>query len=170
MDSGLLGGCEPGKNIQVLLPFRHIGIQPGNINHNLFLHGFEISSQKYNTTALSPFEVQIAASSTNSSGIAVLISVTTITQVHGLHISYLAWASTNLNMVAGAYAYEFSPSYEITHTPAANIGRNYARIHGLTGFIINHNSQRLSFVTQWTGIKFNFDLGASAQFTQYLSF
>lgn len=41
IDSGLLGGgCSSSKNIQVLLPFRNIGLQNGLINHNLFLHGF----------------------------------------------------------------------------------------------------------------------------------
>lgn len=55
VDSGLLGGCEPGKNIQVLMPFRGIGQVPGQIHHQLFLHGFEISVQKYNATTLSPF-------------------------------------------------------------------------------------------------------------------
>ena len=40
IDSGMLGSCESGKNIQILLPFRRIGLQSGHINHALFLHGF----------------------------------------------------------------------------------------------------------------------------------
>ena len=154
----------------MLLPFRHIGLIPGEIKHNLFLHGFEISAQKYNATTLSPFEIQLADSSTNSSGIGVLISVTTVTQVHALHISFMAWVSTNMTMVVGHYIYEYSPSHELIHTPSDAIGRNYARIHGITGFIINHNSQTLSLSTKWTGAKFIFDMGASQTLTQYFAF
>lgn len=86
-------------------------------------------------------------------------------------MSYLAWvSSTTLNLVAGTYIYEMSPSYEIRHTPIANIGRNYARIHGLTGFIINYNSQSIIFSTTWTGSQFLFDLGTSQSITQYFAF
>lgn len=99
-----------------------------------------------------------------------MISVTTVTQVHALHISYLAWSGNNLNIVSGKYAYEYSASFEIIHTPAAHIGRNYARLHGLDGFIINHNSQALDFSTNWTGSKFIFDLGTSQRLTQFFSF
>ena len=55
VDAGALGGCGSGKSIQVLLPFRRLGLQPGKINHNLFLHGFEISAQKYGDNSYSPF-------------------------------------------------------------------------------------------------------------------
>lgn len=39
VDSGSLGGCEAGKNINVLLPFRSTQFY-ANVNHNVFLHGF----------------------------------------------------------------------------------------------------------------------------------
>ena len=39
IDTGILGGCEPGKTISALLPFRHLSFE-GNINHNIFLNGF----------------------------------------------------------------------------------------------------------------------------------
>ena len=38
----------------------------------------------------SPYELQLSASSTNTSGIAVTLSVTTITQVNSIYISYIA--------------------------------------------------------------------------------
>ena len=66
--------------------------------------------------------------------------------------------------------YEFRDDYNIAHIPDRTIGRNYARIHGITGFIINHNYQPLSLVTTWTGNKFIFDLEVSQQITQYFSF
>jgi len=171
VDSGSLGSCESGKNIQVILPFRRIQSN-GFIKHNIFLHGFEISSQKYNADTMSPFEVQLAESSTNSSGIIVLITVTSVTQVHALHISYIAWVSTQLNIITGNYIYD--PTADgvtiLAHSPVDNVGRNYARIHGLTGFIINHNFQNLTFTTTWTGTRFQFNLGLSQKLVQYFSF
>lgn len=96
IDSGRLGGCEAGKDIKVLMPFRKIGLQMGKIEHMLFLQGFQITTQSYDYNTYSPFEVQIVESITNSTGIAVLLSVTTITQVHNIYISYLAWTETEL--------------------------------------------------------------------------
>jgi hypothetical protein len=57
IDTGALGGCEAGKNIQILLPFKNSGLISGytNLNYNLFIHGFEISSVRYNSNSLSPF-------------------------------------------------------------------------------------------------------------------
>ena len=172
VDSGLLGGgCTLNKNIQVLLPFRNIYSQPGLISHNLFLHGFEISSQRYSANSTSPFEIQIVQSSTNTSGIAVLISVTTVTQVQSIYISYIAWVQTQLNIVAGNYIYEpVAGSYEVAHNPDSIVGRNYARIFGITGFIFNYNFQNISLSSTWTGSRFTFDFGQSQTLIQYFSF
>ena len=90
VDAGALEGCEVGKEIQALLPFREI-TGTGEVKYNLYLHGFEISSQKFSAAENSPFEIQIAASNSNSSGISILFTVTTITQVHAIHISYFAF-------------------------------------------------------------------------------
>ena len=100
-----------------------------------------------------------------------MITLTTVTQVHALHISYIAWINSKLSFVVGNYTYEPSANVlEIAHSPSANIGRNYARIFGLTGFIINHNYQNISFSTTWTGAKFIFNLGVSQRLVQYFSF
>lgn len=174
IDTGALGGCDAGKNIQVIMPFRSIGLVPGQINYNLFLHGFEISSMKYTNDALSPFEIQIADSSVNASGIVVLITVTTITQVQAIHISYIAWGLTRLNVAAGNYTYDATvPNtviYDISYSPLAAIGPNYARIFGFTGFIINYNYQNLSLSTSWDGNIFRFDFALSQKMVQYYSF
>ena len=172
VDSGSLGGCDQSKNIQVILPFRKIGLMTsGLINHTLFLNGFEISSQKYNADTMSPFEIQLADSSTNSSGITVLITVTTVTQVHAIHISYVAWFSTKLSLIFGNYVYDPANGMtDIAHSPSDNIGRNYARIHGLTGFIINNNNQNITYSTTWTGTRFQFDFGFSKSVVNYFSF
>lgn len=39
----------------------------------------------------SPYELQLTASSANISGIAVTLSVTTITQVNSIYVSYIAY-------------------------------------------------------------------------------
>ena len=169
IDSGALGNCEPGKNIQVLMPFRNIQYRE-NFQHNLFLHGFEISTQYYSEQSQSPFEIQIVASSTNSSGIVVFFSVTTITQVQSLYISYVAWAETTLTIVSGKFVSEITSAAEISHIPESNIGRNYARIFGITGFIINHERQNLFFQTHWSGSKFVFNLEISQSLIKYISF
>lgn len=89
----------------------------------------------------------------------MVISVTTITQVNSVHISYLAWGETTIDFAYGNYLYEPNPSRDTTHTPLQNIGRNYARIYGITGFIIKNQYQSVSLSTQWTGTKFLFDFG-----------
>lgn len=169
VDTGSLGGCEPGKTIQTLLPFRSIS-QVSKLHHNVFLHGFEISSQLYSAQSKSPFEIQIVDSVTNSSGIAIFFSVTTITQVHSIHISYIAWETTNIDIVTGKYVQNIDNLIEISHTPISRVGRNYARIFGITGFIINNKGQEITFSTNWSGTMFNFILDASTPFIKYLSF
>lgn len=155
------------------MPFRQIGLGYGPLSYSLFLHGFEISSIKYTSDALSPFEIQIADSSINSTGIAVLITTTTITQVQAIHISYIAWTTTKLNVVAGNYTYDASiieTLYNIQYSPSSSIGPNYARIFGLTGFIINYNYQNISLSTTWTGSQFLFDFSLSQKLVQYFTF
>lgn len=53
--------------------------------------------------------------------------------------------------------YEETPSLHLAHTPVEYIGRNYARIHGITGFLINNIGQQIEFQSVWDGTKFNFD-------------
>jgi hypothetical protein len=91
VDAGALTSCETGKEIKVLLPFKGLDTSKGSINHYLFLHGFEISTQNFSNTKRSPYELQIVGTSANYSGISIMFSVTTITQVHAIHISYIAF-------------------------------------------------------------------------------
>ena len=39
----------------------------------------------------------------NSKGISIYFTVTSITQVHAIHVGYIAWTSTNLKIVDGEY-------------------------------------------------------------------
>lgn len=95
----------------------------------------------------SPYEIQIAASSANVSGIAVTLSVTTITQVNSIYVSYTAFQNTNLNIAMGAFIYDPNNGQGFSHAPALTIPRNYARVYGITGFIINYNAQNINFRT-----------------------
>jgi hypothetical protein len=54
----------------------------------------------------SPYELQIGASSANTSGIAATLSVTTITQANSIYISYVAYQFTVLSVIHGNYAYD----------------------------------------------------------------
>lgn len=93
-----------------------------------------------------------------------------MTQVHAIHVSYFAFYETTLNLVYGHYEYDAFYGGLIEYVPPENIGRNYARLHGISGFIINYNSQDVSFDVKWTGAKFIFDLGISQRFTKYLQY
>lgn len=99
-----------------------------------------------------------------------MVSLTTITQVHAVHLSYFAFYETTLELVLGSYIYDAVEGGIIQHIPPYNIGRNYARLHGIVGFIINHNSQEISLKTTWTGSKFVFDLGINQRLTQYFEY
>lgn len=79
-----------GKQASAVIPFRKL-TGSGIAKYSLFLNGFEISTQKYSLVEHSPFEIAIAGSSTNSSGITVMFALTTITQVHSIHLSYFAY-------------------------------------------------------------------------------
>ena len=91
IDSGPLSGCENGKMIDVLLPFRRHCNAGQQIHHSVFLHGFEIATVKTEGNTRSPFEFQIISTSANISGIALSISVTTTTQVNSVYISFVAF-------------------------------------------------------------------------------
>ena len=95
----------------------------------------------------SPYEIQLSSSSTNTSGIALTMSVTTITQVNSIYVSYTVYQTTNLKVVHGVYAYDPNNGQGFSHSPATNIPRNYARLYGITGFIINYNAQNMKFTT-----------------------
>jgi hypothetical protein len=55
IDSGLLAGCSSGKEIKVLMPFQTTFIPGPNINHILFLHGFEITTMPFSSNQRSPY-------------------------------------------------------------------------------------------------------------------
>jgi hypothetical protein len=157
------------------LPFR-TNFAPGVlIKHNLFLHGFEISTIKTgNGNTRSPFEIQIVASTANVTGIAVTISVTTITTVNSIYVSYVAFQTSSLSIVGGGFVYDITenPQSSLYYAPQNNIPRNFARIFGLTGFLLNYDRQKISMTTKWDGYAFNFNLaiGSRVDLLQYFSF
>lgn len=90
--------------------------------------------------------------------------------MHTIYISYIAWRSTELNLLNGKYVGNIENKIEISHIPEGNVGRNYARIFGITGFIVNWQDTDFMFSTHWTGAKFVFDFDANTPFTKYVSF
>jgi len=119
IDSGPLAGCDNGKSVDILLPFRTYFSQGKQIHYNLFLHGFEISTSVVNGNNRSPYEIQIIGSSSNISGIAISLSVTTITQVNSIYISYFAFQNTDVALVGGNYVYDITanPSQTLFYAP-----------------------------------------------------
>ena len=170
IDSGLLSGCASGKEIKVLLPFRSLFMPGKEIMHVVFLHGFEISTMPFSQNRRSPFEIQLTLTSTNTSGITAAFSVTTITQVNSIYVSFIAYQSTYLELAYGSFAYDPNNGQGFTLTPPAPIPRNYARAYGITGFIINYNMQDILFKTEWTGFEFRFHLGSNEALVQYLTY
>lgn len=73
-----------------------------------------------------------------------------------------------MEILAGSYVFEGES--DLVHIPPLVIGRNYARIHGITGFVINYNYQKIYFAAQWTGAEFIFNLGNSRNLLQYLGY
>ena len=55
-------------------------------------------------------------------------------------------------------------------TPPTNIPRSYARLYGISGFIINYNAQRLQYNSKWDGFSFSFLFGSSTSLVRYFSF
>lgn len=168
-----MAGCASGKTIDILLPFRkhfHSGKQ---IQHSVFLHGFEIYTVKAEENTRSPFEIQIISTSANVSGIAVQLSVTTITRVDSIYISYVALQDSNLPIIGGRYVYDSSQDTltenGLYYSPQTDAPPNFARIYGISGFLFNYNRQKISFSTQWDGFAFSYKMG-DLKILSYFSF
>lgn len=76
----------------------------------------------------------------NVSGIVTSLAVSTITTVNSIYISYIAFQSSTLSIVGGGFVYDIvgNPSSTMYYAPQNNIPRNFARLFGVTGFIINY--------------------------------
>lgn len=94
--------------------------------------------------------------------------------MNSLYISYVSFQSSSLTIVGGGYVYDVTenPSAGLYFAPETNIPRNYARIYGLTGFLLNYNNRRINFSTKWDGFSFNFEFGVigNQKLLQYFSF
>lgn len=73
-------------------------------------------------------------------GIAITVSVTTVTQVQTLFVSYIAFGSDLENIFIGNYTYDtYVPSAVLTHVPSVSLRENVGDFYGFNGFIINNN-------------------------------
>ncbi len=89
-------------------------------------------------------------------------------------MSYVAFQTSSLSIVGGGFVYDITenPQATLYYAPQNNIPRNFARIFGLTGFLINYDRQKISLTTRWDGYAFNFNLaiGSRTDLLQYFSF
>ena len=82
----------------------------------------------------------------------VTLSVTTETQVNEIYISFLAYsADIKLEIHEGIFNYENINNNQPRYVPPKYIPRNYARIYGVTGFILNYNGKEIIYKTRWNG-------------------
>ena len=82
--------------------------------------------------------------------------MTTITKVDSIYISYIGYQQTSLNLIVGSYTFDRTVSSSIAHSPDVSIPRSYARIYGITGFIINYSARNLLLHTKYDGFSFIF--------------
>lgn len=165
VDSGSLAGCVSGKDIHVLLPFRTNF--KGAIKAQTFLHGFEITSNKV-FGSNSPFEIQLINTEINSTGIAVSITVTTVTQIQSIFISYIGWGSEFTEIHTGSFLFDtYVASASLAHTPSVNLTKNLVDFYGFNGFILNNNGADFKLSTSWTSNQFKFTTNSNYR---YLSF
>jgi hypothetical protein len=149
-----LAGCIAGKDIGVLLPFRS-NFQ-GTVTALTFIHGFDISSNKV-FGSQSPFEVSIINKAINATGISVTIEVTTVTQVHSLFVSYIAYGTGFSGFVSGNYLFDtYIPSASLSYSISQNLTNDIVDFYGFNGFILDNNGADFQLSAAWTGSKFNF--------------
>ena len=101
-----------------------------------------------------------------------MFSVTTITKVDSIYVSYVAYQHTTLQFIGGSHIFDRSYGGTFAHTPSQTVPRNYARLFGLSGLIINYNAQPIIFATRWDGFSFSFSFGSPAEenLVQYFSY
>ena len=124
------------------------------------MHGFEIDSIKNHDGSQTPFELQIIGTTANEQGISITLSVTTSTQVNSIYVSFVAFQKTSLQIIGGGFTYDVTEKNNgLYFAPETNIPRNFARLYGLTGFLLNHNSETIGYSTKWDGFTFSFTFG-----------
>lgn len=143
INTASLSGCASGKEIIAFIPLTDCSISgPKALT---FINGFEISSISVNSSYLTPFEVQLVSNSVSQTGITVVISSTSATQVHSLFISYVVYDPYILNLVAGSYLYnKYTRNTYLVFTPPIGISNNNVAFHGFNGFILANNGKALS--------------------------
>ena len=97
IDTATLSACISGKQIIAYIP-----TQPKSNSWKAltFLNGFEITSVNPNGNFYTPYDVQVNVKNVSMSGITLLISTTSATQVHSLFVSYIVY-DPSINGVLG---------------------------------------------------------------------
>ena len=91
-----------------------------------------------------------------------------------MFISYLAFQNTVLSVIGGNFVFDRISNSDQTlyYAPSNLIPKNYARLYGITGLLLNYNRQKLTLRTVWDGYSFNFQIGTITEISllQYYSF
>lgn len=85
-----------------------------------------------------------------------------MTSVYSVYISYIAFQDPLLAVNGGGFVYDsvVTPNENlIYHYPEVPIPRNYARMYGITGFLLNYIPLKISLSTKWDGSIFTAQLG-----------
>jgi len=68
--------------------------------------------------------------------------VTTITQVNSIYVSFIAFQKTTLTVLGGSFVFDVTENANaaLNYVPQDPIPINFARIYGLSVFLLNFNS------------------------------
>lgn len=157
VDPATLSACTSGKQIIAYIPTECRG---NDWKALTFLNGFEISSVNPNGNFNTPYDLQLTVKGVSSSGVTVLVSTTSATQVHALFVSYIVY-DPSINGVLGQNVVYDDYVGTKTHqfvTPAASDASLHLLFWGVNSFIISN-----------TGSTFGLSIAPNAQGIQSMA-
>ena len=107
----------------------------------------------------------------NGTGIAITVSVTTVTQVQSLFVSYIAYGSDLENIYLGQYIYDaYAAAINLAHIPNVDISKNLVDFYGFNGFILGNNRNSFALTAKWSGNQFNFLTNSNYRYISFTYF
>ena len=106
---------------------------------------------------MSPFEIEVIVSSSTPQGITVLIQSTSITQIHAIFVSFIAYDPSILNMVSGSYTYDqYQPMRYLQFTPPISVSTNSLAMHGFNSFIMRNGQFHFMIMAELVNSQLSF--------------
>jgi hypothetical protein len=105
----------------------------------------------------------------SNTGVALSVTVSSMTKIFNVFISFIAYDNTLTNVYSGNYEYNtFLASSTLTNTPASTLVPNLIDFTGITGFIIgSSSSSTFLFNSTFSEGKFNFYTSTSFQYLNF---